>query len=373
MLIKLMAMFEHLLTVARKQVKALEQTSTEKALEQTNTSRVRALTQVLDRLDRLGVLIVVYTAPQTAFTWDVASQRWLAEQLDTLHGRAEPLLARVLPENAIKVPRFATRLSALDPLALFRSGPDALVDVAEKLIAGPASREVHLYDNREVIVRASLQDADLSLGNLAMTRLLDLDARGANLNGAVAADARLSRVNLAQASMRAVALDSAVAADCDFSKANLVDARWHGGAAVLCAFTRADLMNLSADRSTFMHCDFQGADLTVSDLGANVTMTGTQFINCDLRWSRWHNRTLKNVRFIQCKFHGVKGAPKFENVVIERPDVSAAGDGSRVGSLSDVLALWGTFTRNPHTDEELHEDASSLWPSSRSSTRERAS
>lgn len=350
-------LFGHLLTEARKQVKALEQTST------ANTSRVCALTQALDRLDRLAVLIVVYktapaTAPETARTWNVTWQRWLADQLDTLHGRAEPLLARVLPENAIRIPRFASRLSALDPLASFRAGPHGLVDVAEKLIAGPACREVHLYDNREIIAEVSLRDADLSLANFARTRLLDLDAQGANLDDALAIEARFLRVNLTRASMQTVELESMVASDCFFSEANLVDARWHGGAAVLCSFTGADLMNLRADRTTFMHCDFQDADLTISDLGANASMTGTQFINCDLRRSRWHNRTLKDVHFIDCKFHGVKGAPRIEGVVIERPDVSAAGDGSKAGSMSDVLALWGTSTRNPHTNEELHEGVS---------------
>jgi uncharacterized protein YjbI with pentapeptide repeats len=355
---RLKAGFVHLLAEAHRQVKALEQTITS---EMSRVRTLAGLAQALDRLDRLAVLLVVYTtAPTTATapTWDVTWQRWLADQLDALHGRAVPLLARGLPEGAIKVPRFATRLSALDPLASFRTGPDGLIDVAEKLIAGPAFRDAHHYRNREVIAGVSLRAAELSLANLSMARLLDLDAHGANLDNALAIDARLSRVNLTRASMRAVELEAAVAAECDFSYADLVDARWHGGAAVQCSFAGADLMNLSADRTTFMHCDFQGADLTISDLGANVTMTGTQFVNCDLRWSRWHNRTLKAVCFVGCKLYGVKGAPNFEDVVIERPDVSPAGDGSQAGSRADVLALWGTAARSSLASEDLHEEAS---------------
>jgi uncharacterized protein YjbI with pentapeptide repeats len=125
-----------------------------------------------------------------------------------------------------------------------------------------------------------------------MARLLDLDARGANLDGAIAIEARLSRVNLTGASMQDMNLRGVLARDCDFSDTNLANAQWHGGTVARCSFNGAELWDLSADRAVFLDCDFHGADLSVGELGEHATMIGAQFLRCDLRWSRWENRLL---------------------------------------------------------------------------------
>ena len=136
------------------------------------------------------------------------------------------------------------------------------------------------------------------------------DARGAILDGATAASARLSRVNLAGASMRGMDLQAAIARDCDLSDANLTRVRWHGGAAIRCSFAGAELLDLAADRTVFLDCDLQGADLSAGEQGARATLAGAQFLRCDLRWSRWEHRALAGVRFVGCQLHGMLGVPR---------------------------------------------------------------
>jgi uncharacterized protein YjbI with pentapeptide repeats len=360
---RIMTAFERLLDAAHAQATVLE-----RAPDPTLMRALGAhLSRTIERIDRFAVLLVVQTSSkQPSRTWDMACQRWLADRLDDLHGRTEPLLRRVPPEGELRAQRFATRLSARDPLARFRA-PDGIADVAGKLITGMALGDALRYLERErgtvgdpeaVIASVSLRDADLPMACLSAARMLDLDARGVSLNEASAPEARLSRVDLTGASMRAVDLRAALARDCNFSEASMINVRWHDGTAVLCSFARAALAGLRADRAMFLHCDFRGADLTVGDGGASATMTGAQFLDCDLRWSRWDNRTLRSVRFLGCKLHGVIGTPSFEGVVIDNPDLSPTGDGSRTGSLADVLALWRTPAAELLLNEALRESAS---------------
>lgn len=111
-------------------------------------------------------------------------------------------------------------------------------------------------------------------------------------------------------------------------------------------------------RAVFLDCDFQGAALAGGDLGMRATMTGAQFLRCDLRRSRWAKRTLAGVRFVRCKLHGVLG-PDFDGVIIDQPDLSIDDDGSWSGALGDVLALWGRASASPElAGETPHEEAS---------------
>src|SRR5215203_204387 len=99
--------FEQLLDAAHEQVTALQRAS---ASDPARSGALGALVwRAVDRLDRFASLIVVQTAGvRTRRSWTIARQRWLADKLDALHGRAEPLLGRVLPEHMIKAQRFAT-------------------------------------------------------------------------------------------------------------------------------------------------------------------------------------------------------------------------------------------------------------------------
>lgn len=349
---------ERLLDEAQELVTALDRASA--ADPARAPACARHLWRAVERVDRFVSLIVVQTASaRAARSWTVARQRWLAGKLDALHGRAEPLLVRWLPVDTITPRWFATRLSVFDPLARSRCGPDGTVDVSGKLITSRSLRDALEYRERErgtvespegVISNVSLREADLFMACLSNAQLFDLDATGATLDEALALEARFSRVNLAGASMREMELQAMHACDCDFSGASLVSARWRGGTAVLCSFVQADLVDLSADGAMFLQCDFRGADLAVGDGSPSATMTGAQFLDCDLRGSRWNGRNLKAVRFVGCKLHGVSGAPRFEDVVIDRPDLSADGKGAKGGSLIDALAIWRTPTgRQEHS------------------------
>ncbi|HWO21290.1 MAG TPA: pentapeptide repeat-containing protein [Kofleriaceae bacterium] len=327
---RLKATLGQLLADAHEQLTAFDQVSTSDLAHLLSLGA--NLWQAIERLDRLAILVIVYTT--TSSGWDVTWQRWLVDQLVVLHDRAGRLLPRVSLADELQSRRLATRVSALDPLALYRNGL-GIADVAEKLIAGPRFNELHYNHDRDVIEVMSLRNADLSLANLASTRLSCVDVQGANLNDAIATQAVLWHVNLSRASMRAMDLDGAVASHCDFGNTELVNARWDRGSALACSFDGADLMDMSAEQTTFMFCDFQGADLT-TNRDVNATMTGAQFVKCDLRGSRWHNRSLEDVRFIECKLHGVKGA-KFDGPLVKQPNLSPSGKDWTAGFL-DLLA-----------------------------------
>jgi uncharacterized protein YjbI with pentapeptide repeats len=352
--------FERLLVAAQEQTAALEESLSDPARAR---ARGACLRHTIDRLDRVAVLTVV----RAAAGWNPTPQRSIAAKLDALHGRVEPLLAHVRMEGEIEARRFATRISGLDPLALFRAGPVATVEVSGRVITGVSASEALRYRAEDgepiaspeaLIAGVTLRGANLRGARLSMARLLDLNARGASLEGAIAIEARLSRVNLAGASMQDMNLQAVLARDCDFAGANLANAQWHGGTVVRCSFRGAELWDLSANRAVFLDCDFHGADLSVGELGAPVTMIGAQFLRCDLRWSRWENRLLAGVRFIGCKLHGVLGAPRFDGVIIDDPDLSADGDGSWTGSIEDVLALWNQPANALPVNKTLHEEAS---------------
>jgi uncharacterized protein YjbI with pentapeptide repeats len=351
--------FERALVAAQEQAAAVEESISDPVRSRALGACLR---HTLDRLDRLAVLIVVRAAPGRSV------QRSIAAKLDALHGRAEALLAGVQNDAEIEPRRFATRLAATGPLASVRSGPDGNIDLSEKVVTGVPMRAALRYRTEDggpitpsdaLLAEVTLRDADLRMARLSRARLLDLDARGVSLDGATAIEARLARVNLAGASMQGADMTAVLARDCDFSGASLACARWDGATAIRCSFGRAELTDLSADGALFLDCDFQGADLGAGALGARVTMAGAQFLRCDLRRSRWCNRTLAGVRFIRCRLHGVLGPPHFDGVAIDHPDLSIDGDGSWVGSLDEVLALWENASPGAGLMAEVpHEEAS---------------
>ena len=110
---RLKTVLGHLLAETDKQLTAIDQAST------SNLAHVRTLGanlwQAIDRLERWTVLVIVLT---TACVWDLIWQRSFADHLDALYCRAKRLLAGVFPDDEPKALRFATRLSALDPLAI---------------------------------------------------------------------------------------------------------------------------------------------------------------------------------------------------------------------------------------------------------------
>lgn len=309
--------FEEQLAAADEQVAALAR-ALERGQRSASIAMAACLRSTIDRLERAAVLIVMARAEAPG------RGRAAVAAVAAIHGRARSLLSRARPARggAIEVRRFAAR-SGWEPLARYRSDPGGIVDASGQLLVGLA-----------------LQGADLARARLTGATLRDVIAHGANLDRAIAIEARLVRVDLAASSMRAANLRACLAEDCDFTRACLQGARWHGATALRCSFAGAALADLGADRAAFIGCDLRGADLAARGPGPRATMAGAQFIRCDLRWTSWDHRDLTGVQFVDCKLHGVHGGPRAEGAIIRAPDLSIAGDRSRVGCRQDVLALW---------------------------------
>ena len=65
------------------------------------------------------------------------------------------------------------------------------------------------------------------------------------------------------------------------------------------------------------------------------------FEDCDLRFTRWDGRDVSGATFVRCKLHGISGVPVgMENVHVEDPNLSVDGNGSDIGDVEDVIALW---------------------------------
>jgi uncharacterized protein YjbI with pentapeptide repeats len=139
------------------------------------------------------------------------------------------------------------------------------------------------------------------------------------------------------ARQRAAAFDNAVVEDCDLTCANLERTTWYGAQILRCAAASAILLDARLGLATFVDCDLRDADFQAMQ---HADAKGAVFLRCDLRNSQWHGRTLDGVSFVDCKLHGVRGAPDLEGAAIERPDLSAAGDGSHISTRAEVIGLW---------------------------------
>jgi uncharacterized protein YjbI with pentapeptide repeats len=142
-----------------------------------------------------------------------------------------------------------------------------------------------------------------------------------------------------------VALAMAVLADarlvhCDLSRADLAGASWHRAALTHCALRRANLVDARLDRAVVSDCDLRGADLAIVRSPHVATLAGARFVRCDLRDTHWRGRELGGATFIDCKLFGARGGPAVAGVVIERPDLSRLGDGSRIATQGDAIADW---------------------------------
>jgi hypothetical protein len=170
--------------------------------------------------------------------------------------------------------------------------------------------------------------------------LFEIDCKKRRLAGL-----RLSSLYVAQsvfvsAMLAGVSFDGAVFEDCDLSFATLDRTSWCGTRLVRCTLHGCSLVDAMLDGACFVDCMFRGADLGASQLGARATARGTAFVRCDLRDTGWHERVLAGTKLDHCQLDGVHGRPLLEGIEIVAPDLSRAGDGSRLGSVRDVLRRW---------------------------------
>ncbi|HEY6175620.1 MAG TPA: pentapeptide repeat-containing protein, partial [Kofleriaceae bacterium] len=127
---------------------------------------------------------------------------------------------------------------------------------------------------------------------------------------------------------------------CDLSRAHLAGTSWHRAELAHCVLRRAALTDARLDRAVFSDCDLRGADLAVVRSPHVAPLVGARFVRCDLRDTHWRGRELGGAVFVDCKLFGARGGPALAGVLIERPDLSRLGDGSRIATQSDVVADW---------------------------------
>lgn len=171
---------------------------------------------------------------------------------------------------------------------------------------------------------------------LAGATLIAVTALGARLDEVDATGATLMHSVFQRASMRRGRFERAAVGDCDFACANLEATRWTNATMSRCAARRAVLLDASLDGATFEDCDFRGAEFAAS----KPTGVGARFVRCDLRATTWGGRSLRGANIIDCRLWGAVGASDASEAVIERPDLSYAGDGSRVRDKHEAVNHW---------------------------------
>jgi uncharacterized protein YjbI with pentapeptide repeats len=194
---------------------------------------------------------------------------------------------------------------------------------------------------------ASLVDLDLDeldLGKIGLQGaiLTDVAARRAVCDAADLRAARWLRGELEGSSFAMAVFAGASVEHCDLSRANLEAASWHRATVVHSALRRALLIDARLDRAVFRDCNLRGADLAIVGSPHVASLAGARFERCDLRDTHWAGRELGGATLIDCKLFGAHGAPELAGVVIERADLSPAGDGSQLGAQRDVVAGWST-------------------------------
>jgi uncharacterized protein YjbI with pentapeptide repeats len=192
-----------------------------------------------------------------------------------------------------------------------------------------------------IFLEVILDHADLAFTRLHGAQLSGVHARGAAFPGAMLAKSTIVRCDFTGAAMASANLGDATIDDSSFSAAKLERTAWHRSRVTRTSFAGCLMTDTGIDRATFTDCDFRGADLSVATEGLLGTSMSAQFIGCDLRDTNWRGRELFRVRFIDCKHAGSYGTPELEETVIERPDLSPAGDGSQVSTFREVMRLWG--------------------------------
>ena len=253
------------------------------------------------------------------------------------------------------VRQFRTQRAGATPAMIVAQGPlsQAALRAHQLWLADRGGQRLHATDahatgatlsaldlSAAILERTVLDQADLSFTRLHGATLTEVRARGAGLASAMIAGTTVRRCDFTGAGMPIANLGDATIEDTDFTGADLERTQWYRSQITRCRFADAVMTDSALDHAVFVDCDLRGADLGLVRHLLGSTMDA-QFLRCDLRDTNWHDRELFRVRMIDCKLAGARGTPRPEALVIERPDLSVAGDGSRIGTALDVLAAWG--------------------------------
>lgn len=251
-----------------------------------------------------------------------------------------PSLGRVAPFSQAHLKRHAYWLAG-KPAPLGEQMRLANLEATEKPLS-TADLSSSILEN------VVLDRADLSFATLHGATWTGVLARGAGFRSAMLAGTKLRRCDFTAAGMPIARFGDATVEDCTFAGANLERTTWYRARVERCSFVDAVLQEAAFDKATFADCDFRGADFSIV---RNLLGTGVdaRFVRCDLRDTKWSERDLFRVAFIECKLAGSSGRPSIARTTIERPDLSPAGDGSVIGTERDVWDLWGVDPAAPST------------------------
>jgi uncharacterized protein YjbI with pentapeptide repeats len=191
-----------------------------------------------------------------------------------------------------------------------------------------------------------LDHVDFTGSNLAFARfdraeLTDVIGIQANFADCSFAGARLVRCDFLGANLALVRLEEAVVGGgrwdrCQLDRALIRRAKLDG-----VSLRGAELGNAALDGAVFTDCDLRDVSFALRAKDLLGTTTHARFERCDLRNTQWADRLLEHATFLDCKMHGISGAPgRTVGIRIERPDLSPNGDGRTIGRDADVLALW---------------------------------
>jgi uncharacterized protein YjbI with pentapeptide repeats len=193
----------------------------------------------------------------------------------------------------------------------------------------------------------TLDRADLSFANLYAASLTDVRARNAQLGHIQLPGTTIVRSAFTSSTLALAKLGDATIEDCDFTNADLGRSTWYRAKVTRCTFDSAILHDAAFDHAVFTDCDFRGAELGLVTEDLLGTSFSASFIRCDLRDTEWSKRSLFRATFVDCKLAGIRGTPTVPELVIARPDLSPAGDGSQIGTTRDVLVAWGIDPEHP--------------------------
>jgi uncharacterized protein YjbI with pentapeptide repeats len=218
--------------------------------------------------------------------------------------------------------------------------------------SGPGRLDIAYVDARKAKLGAQelsgsrfdsvdLAEADASYSTFAHAEWTDVRAPGANLGSCSFAGARLVRCDVEGAYLALAKLGGAVVGGGNWSRTNLDRALLDGARFDGTELRDADFGNARLDDAIFVDCDMRGASFALRTAQPLGTTMNARFERCDLRNTQWTGRNLAGAIFVDCRFYGAGGRPgAADPITIERPDMSRAGDGTKIATPDDVMDLW---------------------------------
>ena len=190
--------------------------------------------------------------------------------------------------------------------------------------------------------RCDISCAQFQLFQLDGIELLSCHGHGANLLGSNMNGATIDACDLPEAVISGAWLDQCSVRSTSFVGTHGDRASFEGSKFTNVDFSDGNLADPRMVGTTFLECRFERADLRMTaNLPRLARVEETEFVGCDLRSVAIDGLRMRGVKFIRCRMHGIQGKPVLEGPVeVIDPDLSVAGDGSKIVAGSEVLKAW---------------------------------